>query len=71
MTACTTRMGYCFAGVPMGTWMGRKAALKLMGDKNGATAFDELPFRRPFWYGGNPWFVPLYVKYLDWQDGRF
>ena len=63
-------MGYCFAGVPMGTWMGRKAALKLMGDKSGATAFDELPFRHPFWYSGNPWFVPLYMKYLDWQDGR-
>jgi glycine/D-amino acid oxidase-like deaminating enzyme len=63
-------MGYCFAGVPMGTWMGRKAALKLMGDKNGATAFDELPFRCPFWYRGNPWFVPLYMKYLDWQDRR-
>ncbi len=63
-------MGYCFAGVPMGTWMGRKVALRLLGDKLGATAFDELPLRAPFWYGGNPWFVPLYIKYMDWQDGR-
>lgn len=63
-------MGYCFAGVPMGTWMGRKVALKLMGDKQGVTAFDETPLRAPPWYGGNPWFVPLYMKYLDWQDGR-
>jgi glycine/D-amino acid oxidase-like deaminating enzyme len=63
-------MGYCFAGVPMGTWMGRKAALKVMGDKEGATAFDTLPFRHPIWYRGNPWFVPLYMKYFDWKDGR-
>jgi len=63
-------MGYCFAGVPMGTWMGSKVALKLMGDKQGATSFDDLPLRRPFWYSGNPWFVPLYMKYLDWQDRR-
>jgi glycine/D-amino acid oxidase-like deaminating enzyme len=63
-------MGYCFAGVPMGTWMGRKVALKLMGDKQGVTAFDKTPLRAPSWYGGNPWFVPLYMKYLDWQDGR-
>jgi glycine/D-amino acid oxidase-like deaminating enzyme len=63
-------MGYCFAGVPMGTWMGRKVALKLLDDRQGATAFDELPLRSPAWYGGNPWFVPLYMKYLDWQDGR-
>jgi glycine/D-amino acid oxidase-like deaminating enzyme len=44
-------MGYCFAGVPMGTWMGRKVALKLLGDKLGATAFDEMPLRAPIWYG--------------------
>lgn len=63
-------MGYCFAGVPMGTWMGRKVALKLMGDKQGATCFDEMSLPKPIWYRGNPWFVPLYMKYMDWQDGR-
>ena len=55
---------------PSGTWIGRKVALKLLSDKLGATAFDEIPLRAPIWYGGNPWFVPLYMKYLDWQDGR-
>ena len=25
-------LGYCFAGVPMGSWMGLKVALKIMGD---------------------------------------
>jgi glycine/D-amino acid oxidase-like deaminating enzyme len=63
-------MGYCFAGVPMGTWMGHKVALKILGDPAGATCFDGREPRRPFWYGGRPWFFPLYMKYLDWQDGR-
>jgi glycine/D-amino acid oxidase-like deaminating enzyme len=63
-------LGYCFAGVPMGSWMGMKAALKIMGSKDAGTSFDALPFPTPPLYTGNPWFVPLVMKYFDWQDRR-
>ena len=32
----------------------------------GATPFPTLPF-----YGGNPWFVPLAMRWFDWKDARF
>jgi glycine/D-amino acid oxidase-like deaminating enzyme len=63
-------LGYCFAGVPMGSWMGLKAALKIMGLKDASTAFDALPFPTLPLYTGNPWFVPLVMKFYDWQDRR-
>jgi glycine/D-amino acid oxidase-like deaminating enzyme len=63
-------LGYCFAGVPMGSWMGLKAALKIMKLPDAATAFDPLPFRTLPLYTGNPWFVPLVMKFYDWQDRR-
>ncbi len=63
-------LGYCFAGLPMGTWLGRKAALKIMGAADAATAFDRLEFPTMPLYSGNPWFVPLAMKYYDWQDRR-
>ena len=63
-------LGYCFAGVPMGSWMGLKAALKIMGLPDSGTAFDSLPFPTLPLYTGNPWFVPLVMKFYDWQDRR-
>jgi glycine/D-amino acid oxidase-like deaminating enzyme len=63
-------LGYCFAGVPMGSWMGLKAARKIMGAADAATSFDSLPFPTMPLYAGNPWFVPLVMKYWDWQDRR-
>jgi glycine/D-amino acid oxidase-like deaminating enzyme len=63
-------MGYCFAGVPMGTYLGRKVAAKIVGSKDGATIFDGLGFPTQIFYGGNPWFVPLAMRYYDWRDGR-
>lgn len=63
-------LGYNFAGVPMGTYLGRKAAFKILGDAEGATVFERhLPPTLPF-YGGRPWFVPLAMKYFDWHDRR-
>jgi glycine/D-amino acid oxidase-like deaminating enzyme len=63
-------LGYCFAGVPMGSWMGLKAALKIMGAAEAGTAFDQLSFPTMPLYTGNPWFVPLVMKYFDWLDRR-
>jgi glycine/D-amino acid oxidase-like deaminating enzyme len=63
-------LGYCFAGVPMGSWMGLKAALKIMRLPDATTAFDGLPFPTLPLYTGNPWFVPLVMRFYDWQDRR-
>ena len=32
-------MGYCFAGLPMGTYLGRKAALRILGDAESESVF--------------------------------
>jgi glycine/D-amino acid oxidase-like deaminating enzyme len=61
-------MGYCFAGLPMGTYLGHKAALRILGDAEAATVFDDLPFESRAWYWGTPWFLPAYMRYLDHQD---
>ncbi|MGH6958927.1 MAG: NAD(P)/FAD-dependent oxidoreductase, partial [Dongiaceae bacterium] len=63
-------LGYCFAGLPMGTWLGQKAAFRILGEADAATAFDDLAFPTMPLYSGNPWFVPLAMKYYDLQDRR-
>ncbi len=40
-------LGYCGTGVSRSLWFGRKVALKLLGDAEGASAFDGLDLR-PF-----------------------
>ncbi len=37
-------MGYCGSGVTRATWFGHKIALKILGDKEGRSAFDDLDF---------------------------
>lgn len=64
-------MGYCFAGMPMGSYLGHKAALRILGDKEGGhTVFAERRFRSFPFYTGNPWFVPLVMAWYDRLDGR-
>ena len=58
------------AGLPMGTYIGHKTALKLMGDKDGATPFDNLPFPRSPSVLGYPWFMPMMTAWARWQDSR-
>lgn len=50
-------LGCCGSGIALNTYLGHKAALRILGDKEAATAFDDLPFEtRPFYYG-RPWFL--------------
>ena len=61
-------MGYCGVGLPMGTWMGHRVGLKLLGKPEGATPFDGRGFpTRPF-YTGHPWFMPAMMAYYDLKD---
>lgn len=62
--------GYCFAGMPMGTYLGCKLAHGLLGEPGGETIFRERSFPTLPGYTGNPWFVPYVMKYYDWLDRR-
>lgn len=63
-------MGYCFAGVPAGTYFGHKTALKILGAKDAKTAFDDRPFPAKWFYRGNPWFVAPYMANYRRQDRK-
>ncbi|MEZ5923506.1 MAG: FAD-binding oxidoreductase [Hyphomicrobiaceae bacterium] len=63
--------GYCFAGLPMGTYLGQKAAKAILGQETDAqTVFRELPFRSVPLIGGQNWFVPWVIGYWDWKEGK-
>jgi len=66
----TYAMGYCFAGVPMGTYLGMKAARRILGVGDARTVFADRPFPTVPFYAGNPWFVPWVMRAWDWQDAR-
>jgi glycine/D-amino acid oxidase-like deaminating enzyme len=60
-------VGYCFAGVPMGTLFGLKLARRILGLKGGDSAFDRpIPSSPLYW--GNPWFVPYAIRWLSRND---
>lgn len=60
-------VGYCFAGVPMGTLFGQKLARRILGRKGGESAFDRpMPSNPLYW--GNPWFVPYAINWMSRGD---
>lgn len=61
-------LGYCFAGLPMGTYLGHKVALRVMGHPDAVTVFDNLDFPCRFYYWGRPWFVPWVMRWYDRLD---
>lgn len=63
-------LGYNFAGVPMGTYFGRKIAEQILGLPDGKSVFGGTPMPTMPLYTGNPWFVPYVMRYFDWRDGR-
>ena len=61
-------MGYCGSGVGMAGYLGMRIGQQVLGQKEGATAFDGLEFpTRPF-YRGNPWFLAPAITYYRWRD---
>ncbi|MFZ1727533.1 MAG: FAD-binding oxidoreductase [Albidovulum sp.] len=61
-------MGYCGSGVSMASYLGMRLGQKVLGLKEGMTAFDGLPFpTRPLYYG-TPWFLPATVAWYRWRD---
>jgi len=63
-------MGYCFAGIPAGTYFGHKTALKILGATDARTAFDNRPFPTKWFYFGQPWLVAPYMANYRRQDRK-
>jgi glycine/D-amino acid oxidase-like deaminating enzyme len=61
-------MGYNFAGVPMGSFFGLKIAQKILGVPAEGSAFESAAFPTLPLYRGNPWFLPLAMRYFAWKD---
>lgn len=61
-------MGYCGTGVSLASYLGMRAGQKLLGLKEGKTAFDDLPFPTRPLYTGTPWFLPPMVAWYRWRD---
>ena len=66
-------MGYCGNGNAMAPWLGRKAALAMLGDPEGETAFSRTCFPAKWWHRGSPWFLPAagaWLRLCDLRDNR-
>jgi glycine/D-amino acid oxidase-like deaminating enzyme len=63
-------LGYNFAGIPMGTHFGAKLADMIQGKAEGRSAFAKTPFPTLPFYSGDPWFLPLAMRYFDWKDRK-
>ncbi|MEM6943956.1 MAG: FAD-binding oxidoreductase [Pseudomonadota bacterium] len=63
-------MGYCGSGVSMASYLGMKTGLRVLGEAEGKTAFDGLPFPSRPLYAGRPWFLPAAVAWYRWRDER-
>jgi len=61
-------LGYCGSGVGMASYLGTRMGERVLGQSEGRTAFDGLPFpTRPF-YAGKPWFLSAAVAWYRWRD---
>ncbi len=56
------------SGVALMPYLGHKLALKIIGDPNGRTAFDDAPFPAVPFYDGKPWFLPLMTWWYRARD---
>lgn len=61
-------MGYCGSGVGRASFFGRKIALQMLGDPNGKTTLDNLPFSTRPLYNGNAWFLPAVLGWHRMMD---
>jgi glycine/D-amino acid oxidase-like deaminating enzyme len=63
-------VGYCFAGVPMGTHFGLTLARRILGREEAESVFWQRPFEAIPLYRGNPWFVPYAMRWYARHDWR-
>lgn len=60
--------GYLGSGVAMSTYLGHKAALKILGSPEAETALDGRDFPTMPFYSGNPWFLAGVAAYYRVRD---
>ncbi|MCF3641988.1 FAD-binding oxidoreductase [Rhizobium sp. TRM95111] len=63
-------LGYNFAGIPIGTHFGMLLANRILERGDTRSVFDTDRFPTFPFYRGNPWFVPMAMRYFDWHDRR-
>ncbi len=63
-------VGYCGSGVSMASYLGMRLGQKVLGLKEGRTAFDDLPHPTQPFYNGRPWFLPAMISWYRWRDRR-
>lgn len=62
-------MGYCGSGVARASYFGRKLGHKMLGQaEEGATPFDDMPFKGRPLYNGTPWFMPALLSWHRLAD---
>ena len=61
-------MGYCGVGLPMATWLGHKAAERILAANDGGTPLDDRPFPTRPLYTGEPWFMAAIMGYYNLRD---
>ncbi len=62
--------GYCGSGVVWARWAGQKAALQVLNDAAGKSAFDFRPPAAVPFFNGKSWFMPAVFSWMSFQDGR-
>ena len=60
-------VGFCGSGTVWARWLGQKSAQMVLGDLTGSV-FLGLPFRTMPFYTGDPWFLPLAMRFYAFQD---
>jgi glycine/D-amino acid oxidase-like deaminating enzyme len=63
-------MGYNFAGVTMGSYLGHKIGRRILGEADGQTVFSRDEFPSMPLYRGKPWFLHAAMQYFDWKDRK-
>lgn len=63
-------LGYCFVGIPMGTYLGGKIAKAILGRPDAHTVFSNRSFPTMPLYQRRPWFLPALFGYYRFLDSR-
>lgn len=61
-------LGYCGSGVVWANWLGLKAALSILGEKDADSVFAKYPFQTRPLYTGYPWFLPFVINWYAIKD---
>lgn len=61
-------LGFCGSGVVWANWLGLKAALSILGEKDAETIFAQYPFQTRPLYNGYPWFLPFVINWYAIKD---